>query len=811
MIRLKAFSILFFTFLALHSAAQVKVLGKVNDAVTKEVLPNVVVVLKPKNAPSKVVSKSDKEGRFIVNNLSDGTYDFVFSLLGYSQFSKQVVISGKDIQLDLSLSEIQKDLEEVQIKDKNNEFGIGRLRSVENMAIFAGKKSELIIPENMTVNLATNNARQLYSRVAGLNIYENDGAGLQLSIGGRGLDPNRTANFNVRQNGYDISADALGYPESYYTPPVEAIDRIQIVRGAASLQYGTQFGGLLNFIMKKPVEDKPIEVVTRQSGGSFGFFNSFNSISGTTGKLGYYAFFQYKQGDGFRPNSNFNAYTGYINLKYQVTENTSVNGQYTHMNYLAQQAGGLTDKMFYADPLQSNRERNWFNVNWNLFDLELEHKLSERSKIAVQGFGLVASRESLGFRPNRPATPDNGGPRDLIDGKFTNWGIETRFLNRYMIKELPSVLLLGTRYYEGLNRSKQGAGSDGSDADFKFVNKEDELLSDYRFPNKNIALFGENVFNLSSKFSITPGFRFEYIRTISDGYYRNIATDLAGNVILNEQINETQNRPRSFMLLGLGASYKPKDYLELYANASQNYRSITFNDIRIVNPSFTIDPNIKDENGYSADIGIRGNKGRFVNYDISAFAMKYGDRIGEVQFDDGKFVKRKRANIGNALIVGVESYSELNLMQVVKSQNENLKWSVFGNLAFIKSEYTESQLPGVKGKEVEFVPDMNLKTGMSFGYKGFKTSFQYSYLSEQFTDATNALIPDPNTGTIGVIPKYYIMDFSASYDYKFLRFEGSVNNLANQIYYTRRATGYPGPGILPSDGRSFYLTIQARF
>ena len=57
------------------------------------------------------------------------------------------------------------------------------------------KKSEVIIPEQLVANLATNNARQVYSRVAGLNIWENDGAGLQLSIGGRGLDPNRTSNF----------------------------------------------------------------------------------------------------------------------------------------------------------------------------------------------------------------------------------------------------------------------------------------------------------------------------------------------------------------------------------------------------------------------------------------------------------------------------------------------------------------------------------------------------------------------------------------------------------------------------------------
>ncbi|WP_373398957.1 TonB-dependent receptor plug domain-containing protein [Algoriphagus halophilus] len=130
------------------------------------------------------------------------------------------------------------------------------MNAVDNMGLYEAKKSEVILPENMTANLSTNNARQVYSKVVGLNIWENDGAGLQLSIGGRGLDPNRSSNFNTRQNGYDISADALGYPESYYTPPLEGIGKIQIVRGAASLQYGTQFGGLVNFQMKRPVEHK---------------------------------------------------------------------------------------------------------------------------------------------------------------------------------------------------------------------------------------------------------------------------------------------------------------------------------------------------------------------------------------------------------------------------------------------------------------------------------------------------------------------------------------------------------------------------
>ena len=172
--------------------------------------------------------------------------------------------------------------------------------------------------KNINANLATNNTRQIYARIPGLNIWEYDRGGLQLGIGGRGLSPNRSSNFNIRQNGYDISADALGYPESYYTPSAEAIDRIEIIRGAASLQYGPQFGGLINFVMKEGAREKPLELTTRQTMGSFGFVNTFNSIGGTVAKkkLNYYAFYQFKKGDDWRPNCHYEQHNAYVHLAY---------------------------------------------------------------------------------------------------------------------------------------------------------------------------------------------------------------------------------------------------------------------------------------------------------------------------------------------------------------------------------------------------------------------------------------------------------------------------------------------------------------
>lgn len=804
MMRLKVFNTLALLFVPMALWAQFKISGKVLSQESQKPVQNCIVYL---NEGAQLVDLNSR-GEFVFENLKNGTYTLHFTSESYKYKNLEVQLNGKNESVTIYLETQEQELGEAVITESGVDFGLARMRGIENMGLYEGKKSEVIIPENMTANLATNNARQVYSKVAGLNIWENDGAGIQLSIGGRGLDPNRTSNFNTRQNGYDISADALGYPESYYTPPMEAIEKIQIVRGAASLQYGTQFGGLINFVMKQPVEDKKFEFLTRQTGGSFGFYNGFFSGSGTVDKLSYYAFYQFKRGDGWRPNSEFENHNAYLNLNYQISEKTKIGIDLTKMNYLAQQPGGLSDDMFDENPRQSNRERNWFYVDWNLWALHLDHQFDVSNSVNLRVFGLDAKRYSVGFRPNRVATIDDGSERDLIKGEFQNWGAEARYLHRYQIGGMQSIGLVGTRYYHGFNHSRQGFGSKGSDAGFEYIAGEENIFYDYRFPNRNGSVFIENILYVNEKFSITPGLRFEKIKTTADGYYGNVYRDLAGNIIEFDRQEEYRVSSRQFVIGGIGFSFKPNTKWEAYANASQNYRSITFSDMRISNPSSVIDQNLEDEKGYSIDMGIRSEEVGNFNYDLSFFLLNYNNRIGEVQFyDESNRVLRKRTNIGQALIRGLEFYGEWKFTDLILPKSDFWNMSIFSNVALIDSEYKKSEVVGVKGNRVEFVPTINFKAGAAVMYKKWRSSLQYAYLSEQFTDATNATSGGVSA-VVGVIRPYGVLDFSTSYSWSKFKLEGSINNLANAAYFTRRATGYPGPGILPSDGRGFYLTFQ---
>ena len=524
--------------------------------------------------------QTDSKGNFKSGKIPFGEYTILFQIIGYEQQQQKVKLNKAvtKISVDLKQKDVQLEAFEVEDKKKNGVGNMKRMRAIEGVLISQGKKNEVIQLHEIDANKATNQGRQIYSRIPGLNIWESDGAGIQLGIGGRGLNPSRTANFNTRQNGYDISADALGYPESYYTPPSEAVKEIQLIRGAASLQFGTQFGGLLNFVLHEGNQDKPIEVIGRYTRGSFNLSNAFVSAGGTSKTWNYYGFFQHKTGDDWKPNSGFNVISGGLNVKKYINEKTAVRVEFTKMKYLAQQPGGLTDMQFDMDPTVSLRDRNWFEVDWNLAAVTIDHEFSTSTKMNSRFFGLNASRKALGFlgQINRV---DPLEERDLISGEFKNFGNETRVLHIYNVNENPWALLVGGRYYQGYNKSQQGLADSTDQANFEYLNPDNLEGSSYEFPSRNIALFTEHIFNLNEHFSITPGVRFEYISTKAKGYYKHIVTDLAQNVILDTNITDTRENKRSFVIGGIGLNYKFNDTLELYSNFSQNYRSINFTDI----------------------------------------------------------------------------------------------------------------------------------------------------------------------------------------------------------------------------------------
>jgi len=800
---MKFILITYFLLFSYSQFAQCNLYGTLESKENKAGIPYTKVQLSPaNNKQSAVYTFADQFGRFGFLNLPEGIYT-IETFSNYHKNNREVITL---IPGDQNLSIFLEDSNTLKVIDINYEsiFETNKMSIVDGVTLTHGKKTQEISLEKIAGNLANNNARELYATVPGLNIWESDGGGLQLGIGARGLSPNRTEHFNTRQNGYDISADALGYPESYYTPPSEAIESIQFIRGAASLQFGPQFGGMVNFKLRDPSQ-KPFEYRGSQTYGAYNLINTFNSVSGTLGyRFSYLVFYNYKQGDGWRTNSSFSQHNAFAQLRFNFTENMFLSVEQTYMTYLAQQPGGLTDALFAEDPRQSIRNRNWFKVDWRILAANYNWRITPKTTLNFKFFKVDASRLALG-NLDKITTVDDNEERSLIDGKFANIGTELRMLHHYPLgKKMRGVITFGGRYYQGQTINKQGLADSTANPNFSFLNPDNLEGSDYTFPSQNIAGYAENMIRLSEKFWISLGFRYEFISTKAEGFYKEtVYHPLTNEIIFDSTYTESKSNSRSVYLGGIGFTYRPSRAFEFYGNIAQNYRGINFSDIRVINPNMQIDPNMKDEKGFNSDLGIRGQSTKWT-YDVSAFFLYYDNKIGLIdkKIDEYETV-RYRTNIGTAYSTGLELFGERKFS---KSDSAKTFVTIFGNFAFVYARYGEFEEAAYSQNWVELVPPVTAKIGIRFQVNKWRFSYLVSYVHKQFSDATNAVF-DP-TAVAGIIPSYYVMDFGMAYELnKHFTFKGGINNLTNNHYYTRRATGYPGPGIIPADGIGFYMTV----
>ena len=137
-----------------------------------------------------------------------------------------------------------------------------------------------------------------------------------ISIGYRGLDPSRVQYTQVLKDGIPIHADQFGYPEAYYTPPLDTVDRLEFSarRRGAALRAATRRRAQLHHA---PAADRiaRFSFGSTNTFGSDAYFSSFTYLDGTSGRLGYYGYYNRRQGDGFRDaNSDFTVEGGYVKL-----------------------------------------------------------------------------------------------------------------------------------------------------------------------------------------------------------------------------------------------------------------------------------------------------------------------------------------------------------------------------------------------------------------------------------------------------------------------------------------------------------------
>ena len=798
----------FFSVFSLFSMAQHQkgtIKGKVMDE-NGDSIDYAVVGLEGTNLGTAV----NRNGEFIILNIKPGAYILKVNATGYKEQRIPVISGNKTIELTVQLMLLTAaEIEIVGIQSKN---GLGSLNETSENVIYSGKKTEVLIVDSIDANKAQNNPRQILGRIPGMNFSETEGSGFPSNgFGLRGLNPTQSIEMNTRQNGYNITSDLFGYNEAYYNPAMEAVESVEITRGASSLQFGPQFGGVVNFKMKQAPKDKAFQYTTQQTYGSFNMFNSFHSIGGTVKKFSYYAYGQYKNTDGWRPNSGYKSFTGYGKVTYQASKKLKLGMEYSILRNMIQMPGGLTDAEFNQNNRQSFRSRNWITTPWNVLTGTADYKLSENTSFSLKSTYLFSQRNLVWRNEDGgPSIADSISPvtnsyvpREVEREFFKSITNELRMLHNYTLGGMHNTIACGVRYFYGdMIRKEGGPGSTGSNYDLSLYGGNYE--TDMHFTTTNIAPFAELLFRPTSRLSVTPGFRFEYIQSTAMGYITD-STAIYQNLTKNRYIP----------LLGIGTQYKTSSQTTLYGNWSQAYRPMDYSSLSPIGVGSKIDPHMKDASGYNTDIGWRGTINKLINFDIGLFYMVYNKRIGIVSEIDPSTGQTYtlRTNTGNSVSKGIETYVEINPFKIFQANPRIGNISIFNSFAYVDARYTSGSVGengnSLKGNWVEFAPNKINRSGITYSLKSFSVTYQFSSVSKSYSDANNT-ISSPDA-LIGIIPAYKVMDLSGTVKIKNYNIKGGINNIANTKYFTLRTDEYPGPGIIPAIGRSFYVSFGATF
>jgi Fe(3+) dicitrate transport protein len=654
------------------------------------------------------------------------------------------------------------------------------LPPVEGTRINAGKKTSVLDLDELP-KINNNNYRQALTKTPGLLLSEETTP--LVSIGYRGLNPHRVQFTQVLKDGIPIHADQFGYPEAYYTPPLDTVDRIEFVHGGASLQYGPQPGGALNYVTHRPRTDKEFSFRTTQVLGSDDLYSTFTSVDGTLDRLGYYGYFNHRQTDGFREaNSDVDLFAGSIKLVLDAQSDSRWILTFDGYDEEHGEPGGLTQAGFAANPDTTTRFFDRFELQRYSASLAWEKDVSENTLFTVTGWGGYYERFSKRQSGGGFGTVATGTSNSIEDQDFYTGGLEARLRHDWALGDNLNTFAAGVQLYHTTSPRVDMTGAT-PDADSGTVIRDTDRSVLYA------PLFVENRF-VFGDLSLTPGLRLESIwQSVKENI--NTAKTGAGTPLGDEE--EFDFVP----LLGLGVEYSLPNKVTAYGNVSQAYRPKIFTEAVPTGGGAVANDDLEEGKSWQTDLGLRGQPTPYLFWDASLFYMDFDDQIGTV----GSSVE----NIGHTTHRGAELSLEVELLGLADAlcdrtgSPRNHQFSVFGNVMFLDAEIEAGALAG---NTPQYAPDYIIRTGGIYRWKDrAKLALTGTFVDDHFANDNNA--------ANFAVPTYMVWDLTLECKiYRdTLSVIGGINNVLDESYYSRVRPD----GIDPAYGRNYYAGLTFSF
>jgi Fe(3+) dicitrate transport protein len=732
-------------------------------------------------------------GSWEVRGLVEGRYVIQARGEGFGRQTREVELTvGEDLRVDLALS-LAGIAEEVVIEATT----IGGFR--DGVARVPG--SVQVIDQKMLERSRVLTVNEALRKVPGVHARDEEGLGLRPNLGMRGVNPTRSTKVLLLEDGIPLAYAPYGDNASYYHPPIERFESIEVMKGSGQLLYGpSTVGGVINYLTPN-APGRMTSAVTLM-GGNRRFFNGGASFGGSWKETGLITNYVRKQSDGARESTHADLHDLSVKLQQTLTARqaltvkTSYYAETSNLTY-----SGLTEAEYGAAPRSNPFRNDFFYVDRWGASVSHAYVLNSGTVVTSNLYAMHFDRDwwrqssNSAQRPNDAADPKCGGMANLLtkcgnEGRvrsYDTWGAESRVRANLRSFGVRHELDFGGRFHQEDQKRIQLNGDTPQARDGVVV--ENNLRR-----NQAVSSFIQDRFSLG-RLSVTPGVRVERI-----GFERI-------NRLANNGIGVAGRIDRTQVIPGLGLTFDVGSETVLYGGVHRGFAPPRTEDIisNATGGAIDLDPELS----WNYEAGARHQLGQWWQVEASAFRMDYKNQIIPSSLAGG--AGATLTNGGVTRQQGFELSSRLD-----SAGRLGTRGNFFSNVAWTWLPVAEfrglrrSSLGGfghisVAGNRLPYAPEHLLNASVGFTHRqGLTAMLEAVTTSGQFGDDLNLTLPTAN-GQLGPIPGNTIWNTTINYEVESIRstFFVTVKNLFDRQVIVDRTRG-----ILPGMPRLLQAGVR---
>jgi Fe(3+) dicitrate transport protein len=640
--------------------------------------------------------------------------------------------------------------------------------------------------------------------VPGVHVQEEEGIGLRANIGIRGLDPDRSRTVLVLEDGAPISLAPYGEPEMYYTPPIDRMDRVEVVKGSGSILFGPQtIGGVINYVTPAPPMRPTASLDVR--GGSGSLLHVEGRYGGTWGNVGTLVGMLRKQADDLAGLFyTITDVTGKVVFSMGETSEVgvklSVYDEESNSTYV-----GLTEEMFRADARRhpSPDDRLWVRR----YGASATHDLllGSNALLRTTVYGHTVSRDWM--RHDYVADPQRTsiafrGTTGSRNRSFDVLGVEPRLQLNHRLAGVRGEFDAGVRVH--LERAEDAHVLGASPGARTGVVRDLELRD-----GRAIAAYLQNRFELDGRFYLTPGVRLE-----SFAFDRNILRQRVDGVPTDVDISSSDWLTE--VIPGVGLSWVASDRLTVFAGAHRGFAPPRIKDAFVVRPGTgdqaeLVSLQLDAERSLNAEVGLRAALGPTASFETTAFRLDFTNQIISPSLSAGSVAQAALVNQGETLHTGIESaisfdpgaVADLPFRLALDLRHTYVR-ATFSADRFMPTSAGDTV--NVRGNRLPYAPEHLVGGGVTLDFPvGLLLRTDVVYTGDQFSDNFETTLSRPD-GQVGTIPAHTVWNAAVALRLpRGAELFGTVKNVLDSTYIASRRP----EGIKPGLPRTLSIGLRA--